>query len=106
MEEQGLFDNLTRDTNKVYVANVSENNLDAAVQLVQDLRNHGIVAIFDIMSRKLKGQFKYANKINANYVITVGDDEVQKSLYPLKNMTTGEQIVCSHDELIKRLRGE
>lgn len=106
MEEQGLFDNMINEKNKVYVANVSDNNLDAVVQLVQSLRQRGIIAIFDIMSRKLKGQFKYANKMNANYVITVGDDEVENSLYPLKNMTTGEQIHCSHEELIKILGGE
>lgn len=106
MEEQGLFDNLICIKKKVYVANVSENNIDAAVQLVQKLRNLNIVAIYDIMTRKLKGQFKYANKINADYVITIGDDEVENNMYPLKNMNTGEQIVYSYDELIKNLGGE
>jgi histidyl-tRNA synthetase len=106
MEEQGLFDNLVMDRKKVYVANVSESNIDAAVLLVQKLRNHGIVAIYDIMNRKLKGQFKYANKINADYVITIGDDEVENNIYPLKNMITGEQIACTYDELITNLGGE
>lgn len=106
MEEQGLFDNLKSIKKKVYVANVSESNIDEVVQLVQKLRKNGIVAIFDIMSRKLKSQFKYANKINADYVITIGDDEVENKIYPLKNMNTGEQIVCSYEELIKNLGGE
>ncbi len=106
MEEQGLFDNLVKSKKKTYVANVSENNIDETVLLVQKLRNKGIVAIHDIMMRKLKGQFKYANKINADYVITIGDDEINNKIYPLKNMNTGEQIVCSYDELIKNLGGE
>ena len=106
MEDQGLFDNLPKNKSSVYVANVSDNNLDAAVQLVQKLRNNGIVASYDIMARKLKAQFKYANKIKADYVITVGDDEVEKNTYPLKNMNTSEQIDCSIDELITNLRGE
>ncbi|MDD2370803.1 MAG: histidine--tRNA ligase [Firmicutes bacterium] len=105
MEEQGLFDNQLKTKEKVYVANVSENNLDAAVKLVSELRHNGILAINDIMSRKLKAQFKYANKIDADYVITVGDDEIKNNIYPLKNMNTGEQIFCNINELIINLRG-
>ncbi len=105
MEEQGLFDNIPKTKNKVYVANVSDNNIDAAVKLVHELRNNEIIAINDIMSRKLKGQFKYANKIDADYVITIGDDEIANNTYPLKNMITGEQVYYSIDELIKNLRG-
>ncbi len=105
MEEQGLFDKLDNKHDKVYVANVSENNINTTIKLVQELRKNGVVAINDIMSRKLKNQFKYANKINADYVIIIGDDEIVNHIYPLKNMNTGEQIYCSLDELIKILRG-
>jgi len=105
MEEQGLFDQLEKKQHKVYVANVSESNIDATLRLVQELRKNGITAINDIMSRKLKVQFKYANKINADFVITIGDDEIANMKYPLKNMVTGEQIFCNIDELIKILRG-
>ena len=36
-------------------------------------------------------QFKYANKIGAKYVITLGDDEIKNKVAKIKNMETGEE---------------
>ena len=62
------------------------------------LRNKGVAVEFDTMDRSLKSQFKYADKINAKFVIAVGDDEISENKLTVKNMETGEQIkIWSND---------
>ena len=43
------------------------------------------------MGRGLKAQMKYADKIEADYVIVLGDNELVTETAKLKNMKTGEQ---------------
>ena len=47
----------------------------------------------------LKSQFKYADKINAKYVITIGDDEISENKVSIKNMQTGNQIKVWTNEM-------
>ena len=41
--------------------------------------------------KKIKAQFRYADKLKIPYIIVIGDDEVEKGIYTIKNMETGEQ---------------
>ena len=43
-------------------------------------------------NKKIKAQFKYADKLQIPYTIVIGDDEVNANTYTIKNMETGEQI--------------
>ncbi len=42
-------------------------------------------------NRSIKSQFKTANDINADHVLIIGENELKKDIYQLKNMKTGEQ---------------
>ena len=42
-------------------------------------------------NKKVKAQFKYADKLQIPYTIVIGDDEVNSGTYTIKNMETGEQ---------------
>lgn len=106
IEEQDAFHSMEKGLPMVYVANVSESDLPQALSLVRQLREAGIPAQGDTMARKLKNQFKYANKIHADYVITLGEDESAKEAYPLKNMDSGTEVIMPLPALIKTLRGE
>ena len=44
----------------------------------------------DLLRRSIKAQFKYANKIQAKYVITIGETETQQKAGEIKCMETGE----------------
>ena len=43
-------------------------------------------------NKKIKAQFKYADKLQIPYTIVIGDDEVNSRTYTIKNMETGEQV--------------
>lgn len=74
-----------------YVASNTENE-NYVIKFVYSLRKKGLNIESDLMSRSLKSQFKYADKIDARFVIVIGDDEINENKISIKNMQTGEQI--------------
>ena len=67
------------------------------------LRKSGIYVEKDIMGRGMKAQFKYADKKKAQYVLTIGENEIQTHKAVLKNMTSGEQKEVELDDNIDEL---
>ena len=70
----------------LYIAPMGEKAAVYALATVEKLRNKGIYAECDIASRSLKAQMKYADKIGAEYVLVVGDNELESGKALLKNM--------------------
>lgn len=75
----------------IFVAYIGEEANIYATKLVKNLRQQGIYAEKDIMGRSIKAQFKYADKKKANYVITIGDNEIETKNATIKNLQTGEE---------------
>ena len=90
----------------VFIAVLDSELVPQAIELVAILRENNIPASLDVMGRKFKAQFKYANKTGVTHVITVGEDEVRDALYPLKNMDTGEEEKQTLLSIIEDLKGE
>ena len=82
--------NIKPETPEIYIATLGEEAEEFARKLVHELRKNGTYAETDIMGKGLGAQFKYADKIGAKYVITIGEDELQTKQAELKNMETGE----------------
>ncbi len=52
---------------------------------------------------KLDKAIKYADKLNINKVIIIGEDELAKSYYTLKNMTTGTQTQIDKENILTEI---
>ena len=76
----------------LFVACIGEEANSYATRLVNELRKADVVVTKDIMDRGIKAQFKYADKINARKVLTIGDNEMSEKTADLKDMQTGETI--------------
>ena len=76
----------------IFVACIGEEANSYATKLVNELRKADVVVTKDIMDRGIKAQFKYADKINARKVLTIGDNEMSEKTAELKDMQTGETI--------------
>lgn len=74
----------------LYIAPMGEKASVYALAKVESLRAKGIYAECDIASRSLKAQMKYADKIGAEYVLVVGDNELESGKALLKNMRDKE----------------
>ena len=88
----------------IYVAALGENASDFVSGFVKKLRDEGISAERDYMSRSLKAQMKYANKIGARYSVVIGDNEIETGKASLKNMETGESEELTFDEMKDKLK--
>jgi histidyl-tRNA synthetase len=56
------------------------------------------------MGRSVKAQMKYANKLNARFVVVIGDKEVESGKAELKDMSSGEVRMINIDTLQDRLK--
>lgn len=85
---------LSKAKSDIFIACTSDKYHSKCLDISYNLKKLGINAEYDIMGRTLKSQMKYANKINAQIVIVLGDDEINTGSIKLKNMSTGENL-CS-----------
>ncbi|MDP4083395.1 MAG: histidine--tRNA ligase [Bacillota bacterium] len=99
-------ENIELDTNQgidCYLASLGETAKDYTVGLLQQLRTAGFSAERDYLDRKLKAQFKAADRLKAKFVAVLGDDELQNNQINVKNMTTGEQVEIAISALVDYL---
>ena len=76
---------------KVYIAGMGEEEKELAFELAMKLRSKGIVAEIDHMGRGIKAQFKYADKIGAEYVAVIGSEEMANGVIKVKKMSDGSE---------------
>ena len=88
---------------KVLILPMTE-NFESSFGLANKLREKNISTeiSFDIEA-KMKKRLGYANKLGIPFVIFIGEDEIQKNVYTLKNMLTGDQEEFSETELLEKL---
>ncbi len=72
-------------------------------RLLNHFRQVGLIADMDHLSRSVKAQFKYANRMESNYTIVIGDEELSKGIVKLKNMLDGEEVEVSLQDVTKVL---
>lgn len=87
----------------VYIAPLCEEAKDKAMLLSAMLRRAGISCDTDLLGRSFKAQLKYVNKINAKYMIVVGEDEIKTGVYALKDMTSGQSESVKEEDLASAL---
>ncbi|MDR0768087.1 MAG: histidine--tRNA ligase [Methanosarcinales archaeon] len=63
-----------------------------------------ITVLTDIMGRNFKAQMEYANAVSADYVLIVGEKELESGLLSLKDMKSGEQVSLSLEDLIDKFK--
>ncbi|NLL63060.1 MAG: histidine--tRNA ligase [Ruminococcaceae bacterium] len=76
----------------LYIVSAGKTANLRAAKIATNLREEGIFALFDISNRSVKAQMKYADKIGAEFVIVIGDNELESGKVELKNMETGKII--------------
>ena len=67
-------------------------NFEYVSKVEKKMREQGKNVQIYFEDKKIKAQFRYADKLKIPYTIVIGDDEVQKCIYTIKNMETGEQV--------------
>ena len=85
----------------VYVAYMGESSKRAGMKMAKRMREGGRETLIEYKERSLKNQMNRANRLEASWVLIVGEDEVKKGTYQLKNMKTGEQVEVAEENILK-----
>lgn len=75
------------------------------IKTLEELRKNDIKASFDYNPKSFGAQMKKANKINAEYVLILGEEEQKENVVTLKKFSTGEQEKYSLDKVIEMVKG-
>lgn len=87
----------------VYCVSLDEMAHDYAYHLTQLLRLNGYKTEYDIYQRSFKAQFKAVDRKKAKVAILLGQDELSKGQFVLKNQETNEQVTVREDDLMHQL---
>ena len=101
MEELGLFTNTPNPGPQVLFINFGEQEAAYVMKAMKQLRGSGIRAEMYPSAVKLKKQMNYANNKQIPFVVLVGEEEMARASFKLKNMLTGDQSNCNQEELIR-----
>lgn len=105
LEEEGIELNVEDDFD-LFIVTMGEQAERYAVKLLNQLRQQGVKADKDYLNRKIKGQMKQADRLNARYTIVIGDQELENQSIDIKDMTTGESTTVKLDALVDFFKEE
>jgi len=74
---------------ELYIATHGDAAKERAFTLTNNLRKTGLTVETDHMGRSLKAQFKYADKIQVPYVLTLGEEEMLAGKARIRRMADG-----------------
>jgi histidyl-tRNA synthetase len=77
---------------------------EKSVELLYQLRQAGIRCDKDYLDKKMKAQFKAADRLNVRYTAILGDNELAENRINVKNMETGEQVEVALDTFITYMK--
>ncbi len=87
----------------LYIAPMGETALRHCAVLAGNIRKLD-VSVEVGTDRKLKRMLELANKLGARFTLIVGDDEIAKQSYALKDMASGEQRTMTRQELLEHFQ--
>src|SRR3984957_17932039 len=88
----------------VYIAPLGASMDREAARLARELRHHDVVAELGDETFRLKKSFEIASKLDARFILIVGENEVKADAFALKNLESGEQVSVPRGELAQKIQ--
>ena len=89
---------------KIVVAHIGAAALKTGLTLSSNLRINGISAILAPAERSLKSQMKYASAVDATHVVIIGDVELGRGVFVVRDLVKSKQIEVSSEVALEHLR--
>jgi histidyl-tRNA synthetase len=91
-------------TPKIFIAHLGKEAFEFALLLTGNLRKAGISCAIDFETRNLKNSMKLADRSKAHYALIIGEEELAKGKFVLRDMTTREQLELTEGELLEKFK--
>ena len=98
-----LMGDIDKNEKKVHLILSHQNFRSYGLQLLNQLRKNNIAVYFDY-KYDLKKSLSKANKLNSEFAIIIGEEEVKKNQYIIKYLHKNVQEILSLEQIIKRLK--
>lgn len=89
------------DSLDMYVVSMGDAAKDKALSLVSELRENNMTVEMDFLDRKVKAQMKSADRLQAKFVVVIGDTELETGKVALKNLSNGTQKEMTFEEIVE-----
>lgn len=89
----------------VYVMSINEEEKMHALSITQNLRLNGLNAEMNSNNLSLKSQFKFADVLNAKFLLILNSEDLSKGLINIKDNATKEEIKIDENEVVDWIIG-
>jgi histidyl-tRNA synthetase len=104
LQEKGLLPEFTPSPAPILVTIFDESLMQESFSLSAELRSAGLNVMCYPEPVKLQKQFKFADKMKARIVLTVGPDEAANGQVAVKNLINGEQVTVKREAVVEIIR--
>ena len=104
MEEVGLFPEAVLATSKALFLNFGDKEALYSMKAIGKLRQKGIKVELYPDKSKIDKQFKHADRRGIPFAVIVGESEIEREEFGLKNLATGEQQKVDFETLATLLK--
>jgi histidyl-tRNA synthetase len=88
----------------LYIVTLGDEAKEIGFDLLSKARKAGISADIDYLGKSLSSQLKAADRQKARYALIIGEEELKKNKYILRDMRSASQAEVSPDEVIHTLQ--
>lgn len=98
MEKQGI--KIPASANlEIFIVTMGESAFSKGLEILYKLRKNNISSDIDYTQKAFKSQLKSADRLKAKYALIIGEEELKKGEFILKDMSTGSQETLTEDLL-------
>src|SRR5699024_5817809 len=90
----------------VFVVKIGDSVSEQAMRTVYQLRKAGFKVDQDYQKRGVKAQFRAAGRLQAKFVIVIGEEEMNKATVNLRSIADREEIEVANEELVTVLKSK
>ncbi|PLX83416.1 MAG: histidine--tRNA ligase [Desulfuromonas sp.] len=87
----------------LFIAGLGDEGAGEAFRIMSLLQRRGFFVEMDYQGRSLKAQFRRADKLGAQRVLILGENELAQGVAPLRDMSDGNQQDIPLEDVVERL---
>ena len=98
-------ENIKKTVTELYVIPIPFDQCSVkAAKIVEELRKEGLKVDMDLSGKGISKNLNYANSYNIPYVLFVGEEELKKKKFKLKDMIKGKEEFLDVKGIVKKLK--
>lgn len=91
---------------RFFIAYQHNNLICNVISLINELRGNNIKTYVDFDGKNLKNQLKMADRYSVDYVLILGDDEINGGYVTVRDMNKGDQYKVDRDNIVTILKNK